>query len=110
MGAAALLLLHTLMWQPDTPTPTVRYPSPPWGPWFDDPTPYKEGQQWQKREKGTQPPAVSLPLCPASAPQGQADLGWIGAERAEQGWGGRRLGVGGWWERVPRQAGGREGS
>lgn len=64
------------------------------GTWFDDPHPLQGGEHWQKREKGTQPPAVSLPLCPASAPQGHAGLGWVGAERAEQGLGGERRGVG----------------
>lgn len=56
-----------------------------------------------EKGEGDPAPAVSLPLCPASAAQGQADLGWVGAERAEQEWGGRRRG----WERIPRQAGGR---
>ena len=51
-----------------------------------------------EKGEGDPAPAVSLPLCPASAAQGQADLGWVGAERAEQGVG------------THPPAGGREGS
>lgn len=108
LGWGLLLSLcsaHIDAWQLDTHPPTVGYLSPPRDPGtgFDDSIPYKEGQQWQKREKGTQPQqclCLCAPLLPHKDKQISAGLGQrggAGVEREEAGVGtrppaGRRAG------------------
>lgn len=95
MGAAALLLLHTLMrGSRGIPLPSLGT----LGPGLMTPTPYKEGSTGRKGRRGPSPQqclCLCAPLLPRKDTQVSAGLGQRGRSR---GWAGR----GGGWERVPR--------
>ena len=99
MGAAALLLLHTLMWQPDTAPPHhCEIPPPlPGDPGFMTPPPTRRGSNGRKGRRGPSPQQClcpCAPLLPRKDKQISAGLEQRGRSRGGAG-GGAGLGGGG---------------